>query len=77
MVLELNALFVGNYLTAFPISVLDTVSLPDAVGFMARISWIAGGEDKIILLSWFGQQREGEEGGEAEGAVHAFGAEVV
>lgn len=36
MVLELNTLFVGNYLTAFPISVLDSVSLRDAVGFMAR-----------------------------------------
>ena len=36
MPLELDTLFVGNYLTAFPISVLDTVSLPDAVGFMAR-----------------------------------------
>jgi len=36
MVLELNTLYVGNYLTAFPISVLDTVSLCDAVGFMAR-----------------------------------------
>ena len=36
MVLELDTLFVGNYLTAFPISVLDTVSLHDAVGFMAR-----------------------------------------
>ena len=36
MVLELDTLFVGNYLTAFPISVLDSVSLHDAVGFMAR-----------------------------------------
>lgn len=36
MVLELDTLFVGNYLTAFPISVLDNVSLQDAVGFMAR-----------------------------------------
>ncbi len=36
MVLELDALLVGNYLTAFPISVLDDVSLRDAVGFMAR-----------------------------------------
>ncbi|MDH3341720.1 MAG: hypothetical protein OEL84_10630 [Nitrosopumilus sp.] len=36
MVLELDTLSVGNYLTAFPISVLDTVSLHDAVGFMAR-----------------------------------------
>lgn len=36
MVLELNTLFVGNYLTAFPISVLDSVSLRDAVGFMVR-----------------------------------------
>ena len=36
MVLELDTLYVGNYLTAFPISVLDAVSLRDAVGFMAR-----------------------------------------
>jgi CBS domain-containing protein len=36
LVLETDALFVGNFLTAFPISVLDTVSLPEAVGFMAR-----------------------------------------
>ena len=36
MPLELDTLFVGNYLTAFPISVLDSTSLRDAVGFMAR-----------------------------------------
>lgn len=34
--LELDTLFVGNYLTAFPISVLSDVSLREAVGFMAR-----------------------------------------
>ena len=36
MPLELDTLFVGNYLTAFPISTLDSTSLRDAVGFMAR-----------------------------------------
>lgn len=36
MVLDLDALSVGSCLIAFPISVLDNVSLRDAVGFMAR-----------------------------------------
>ncbi len=36
MVLDLDALYVERYLTAFLISVLDSVSLRDAVGFRAR-----------------------------------------
>jgi len=36
MVLELETLFVGNYMTAYPISVLPEVSLPECIRFMAR-----------------------------------------
>jgi len=36
MVLELEALFVGNYMTAYPISVLPEVSLPECISFMAK-----------------------------------------
>ncbi len=36
MALELDSLLVGNYMTAYPISVLPEVSLPKAVGFMAK-----------------------------------------
>ena len=36
MILELETLFVGNYMTAYPISVLPEVSLSECINFMAR-----------------------------------------
>ena len=36
MALQIKDLPIGNYMTAFPISVLPDVSLSDAVSFMAR-----------------------------------------
>lgn len=36
MALDLETLVVGNYMTAYPISVLPEVSLPECVSFMAR-----------------------------------------
>ena len=36
MVLELESLLVGNYMTAYPISVLPEVPLPECISFMAR-----------------------------------------
>jgi len=50
--LRISDLVVGNYMTAFPLSVLSEVSIPEVIGFMARQgigNIVVSGDDGVPL----------------------------